>query len=220
VVLGGEFEAELVSSKWRRHRIREVQNKPYPACTATHGHIAATLNLVKGNDIKPEAVEKVHIVCSPRCLEHCAGPGRRRVPENKETADHNSFFLTAVAIVDRQVGLGQFSDAKYSDPGIVRLMEKIEMEASEAFSDTFYGAEVEITTSSGSVYHDRVEFPPGHPSNPMSDTDIEQKFMMLSEPWVDERVAREISEAVWELDSGVSLERLASLLASPVRGSV
>ncbi|MFQ9649108.1 MAG: hypothetical protein ACLRZZ_01695 [Enterocloster sp.] len=53
------------------------------------------------------------------------GDPAKKYPTNKESADHSACFMTAVSIVDRSLGIAQFTPEKYNDPVIKDLIGRI-----------------------------------------------------------------------------------------------
>jgi 2-methylcitrate dehydratase len=59
---------------------------------------------------------------------------------------------------------------------------------------------VTVRTSSGKEYVKQVDHPLGHPRNPMSDREVEEKFRSLAASQLNRRAAGRIIEFVWNLD--------------------
>src|SRR5215471_6566207 len=102
--------------------------KNFAADGNLQGHLEVTLNLIKEHDIKPEDVAEVRIKVTSHTYRRMANPATRRYPSTKYTADHSSYYCTAVAILDRAVGPEQFSDEKLRDPKVQELLDKVFVE--------------------------------------------------------------------------------------------
>ena len=124
VIMNGEYEPEAMKSTMGTFAVREACIKSIIADFSSHGHLTATLTLVREHDIKPEDVAQVRVTTSTRCAEHTGDPVKK-YPRNKETADHSSYYLTAVAIMDRAIGPDQFTPERYGDPRVIDLIEKV-----------------------------------------------------------------------------------------------
>ncbi|MBI2832093.1 MAG: MmgE/PrpD family protein [Chloroflexi bacterium] len=107
-VMNGEFDLKKFVQGDGRYKILDTAYKLITADYTTHGHLTATLTLVKQHDIKPEDVVGVKLRAGNRDVEH-TGDWAKRYPTNKETADHSSYWLTAIAIMYRAVGPKQFT---------------------------------------------------------------------------------------------------------------
>ena len=177
-----------------------------------HGHIEATLSLVNEHDINAEDVAKVRIRTTAHCYRRMGNPATRRYPKTKYTADHSSYYTTAVAIVDRAVGPDQFSEEKLHDPRVRQLLDKVFIEADPALEEFISPGIVDITTKKGETYHCEVLRPKGHPMNPMTNTDVERKFRSLAGRFMGEEQMREIVATVWNLEQVDDVGKLMAKL--------
>jgi 2-methylcitrate dehydratase len=198
-VMGGEFNVGRLTEVGEKFKILDTAYKPFPADGTTHGHVTATLELVKENDIKPEDVVAVKIMAPSRCTEHTGDPAKR-FPANKESADHSSYYLTAIAIVDRRIGPDQYSEKKFKDPRVRDLIEKVSIEADPSLDRTGQGGISEIRIKQGGTFKKRVEYPKGHLMNRMTDQDLEEKFHGMAEKFMTERRIKEVIATIYELE--------------------
>lgn len=212
-VLHGEFDVSRLMAREPAHRILEAGLKQHASCYATHGHLTATLGLVRDHDLRPEEVQGVRIRTTTRGAQHTGDPARR-FPTNKETADHSSHYVTAIAIVERAVGPAQFSPAKYALPEVRRLVDQVTIEGDPALDAIYPSAIVEIEATRGATYRRYVAYPRGHPQNPMTDGEIEEKFRSMAEPYLGPDGVREVSTIVWRLEQVASISELMSLVGA------
>jgi 2-methylcitrate dehydratase len=193
-----------------RFAIMETCLKSIIADYSSHGHLTATLELVRENDIKPEEVREIRIITSKRCAEHTGDPVKK-YPKNKETADHSSYFLTAVAVTDREIGPDQFSEDKYKNPKILELIEKITIVGDPNLDRLRPAGISEITTVDGRKFTKRVDYPRGHAKNPMSDEEVIYKFKRMAQKWMDESEIQLLIEKVYELEKLDDVSELMQL---------
>jgi len=199
VVMGGDYDLDNLTKPERRFAIRDTCIKSIIADYSSHGHLTATLTLVKEHDIKPEDVAEVRIRTSIRCAQHTGDPVKK-YPSNKETADHSSYYLTAIAIMDRQIGLEQFSLEKYNDPRVRQLIDKVVLEGEEALDLVRPAGISEITTKQGDRYCCRVDYPKGHPANPMTDDEVVDKFQSMAARYMSRAQMDQVVSTVFALD--------------------
>ena len=192
--------------------IMRAGTKAFCCCYSTHGHVRATVDLAKEIDLKPEQVEAIKIVTNPRSKWHTGNPDTRRRVYNKETADHSSYYVTAIAILEREVGPEHYTPALYQDPRVLDIMDRITIEADDRYTAIYPGSRVEIRTKDGRLYTKEVEHPRGHCLNPMDDGEIEGKFHQMARRYMDESQRREIIAAVYEIDSLDNVGKLLELL--------
>lgn len=206
-VMRGDFDATPLTAPVEKYRIMETIYKSVAADGSTHGHVNATLQLARKHDIRPEDVAAVRIRAGSRCVEHTGDPVKK-YPKTKESADHSSYYLTAIAIVDREVGPNQYTPAKWTDPKVLALIDKVTFEADPSL-DSFGCAGIsEIRTKQGKVFSNRVDYPPGSPNNPMPDADLERKLRAMADPYMSASRIDRLVEAVYALDKADNIDEL------------
>jgi len=210
-IMGGEYDLNRIVPQKGKFAIRETCIKSIIADFSSHGHLTATLKLVREHDIKPEDVAEIRIITSKRCAEHTGDPAKK-YPRNKETADHSSYYLTAIAIIDRQIGPDQFSPEKFQDHRVRELIDKVILRGDSNLDKVRPAGISEITTAQGATYQCRIDFPRGHARNPMTDEEIVGKFKSMASKHMNDRQMGEIIDTVFELDKLSDIGKLNRLL--------
>ncbi|SRR6266540_29283 len=214
VVAGGKMDLDKLRAPRTSWSILNTWIKNFSAEGRMHGHIEATLQLVEKHDLHPEDVAKVQIRTTEHCYRRMGNPKTRRVPLTKYTADHSSYYCTAVAIIDRAVGPAQFTPEKVRDPKVQALADKVFVEKDPALEAYISPGVVDITTVQGQTYHAEVLRPKGHPMNPMTDADLEKKFTSLARTYMDEARMSQIVRMVNDLDKLSDIGSLMDLLVT------
>ena len=211
-VMRGDFDIEKLTEPIGRFKILDTMYKYVAADATTHGHVTATLQLVQEHKIKPQDVVEVKIKAGTRCIDHTGDPVKR-YPTNKESADHSSYYLTAIAILDRRVGPDQYTPKKLKDPKVREMIDKVKLKADPSL-DRFGRAGIsEIRTKQGAVYRQRVEYPKGDPRNLMTDQEIEEKFRAMAERFMTETQIKKVISTVYQLEK---LETVNNLMRAMV----
>ena len=198
-IMDGEYDTDDLLNFRGNFAIRDTCIKSIIADYSSHGHLWATLTLVKEHDIKPEDVMEVTITTSKRCAEHTGDPVKK-YPKNKETADHSSYYLTAIAIIDRQIGPRQFAPEKYNDPRVLELIRKIKLVGDPSLDKVRPAGISEILTKDGRRFRCRVDYPRGHPKNPMTDQEVVEKFKDMAERYMTNDEIKRLVDAVFSLE--------------------
>jgi len=210
-IMNGEYDVSKLANISGKFAIRETCIKSIIADFSSHGHLTATLNLVKENDIKPEDVAEVRITTSKRCAEHTGDPVKK-YPKNKETADHSSYYLTAIAIMDRQIGPDQFTPEKFQNPKVRELIDKVILKGDPDLDKARPAGLSEIVTKQGKKYQCRVDYPRGHARNPMTDEEIVEKFKSMASRYMSDKQIDQIVGVVFALDKLEDVEKLNRLM--------
>jgi len=198
-IMGGDYDVGKLANLKGKFAIRETCIKSIIADFSSHGHLTATLNLAREHRIKPEDVASIRITTSKRCAEHTGDPVKK-YPKNKETADHSSYYLTAIAIVDREIGPAQFTPEKYQDPRVIDLIGKVTLVGDPTLDKARPAGISEITMRDGKRYETRVNHPRGHARNPMTDNEIIEKFKSMASRYMNGERMEQVIDAVFALD--------------------
>lgn len=214
VVAGGEFDTDAVFADRTdgRYAIDSPYVKLFCADGTQIGHLSAAMELVRRHNIRYDEIASVRVRCSTRCLKHCGGPEKRH-PSNKESADHSIYFTTAALIVRRALGPAEYLPAALADSAIANLMDKVSAEADPALDEYGAAGGAEITLRSGESFRLQVDYPRGHPSNPIGEAEIISKFRSLTRGVVRPEIARRLELEVLRLESSPDLGELVALFA-------
>jgi len=211
VIMNGDYDLGALRNVKGKFAIRETCIKSIIADFSSHGHLTATLTLVREHDIKPEDVAEVRITTSKRCAEHTGDPVKK-YPKNKETADHSSYYLTAIAIIDRQIGPDQFTPEKYNDSRVRELIDKVILKGDPSLDKVRPAGISEITTKKGEKYSLRVDYPRGHAHNPMTDEEVVDKFTSMASRYMSDECVKQVIDTVFELDKLGDIGKLNRLM--------
>jgi 2-methylcitrate dehydratase len=216
-VLGPQWKLEVLEADLgQTWRITRCGMKAFPTEALTHAPISCVLDLVRENDLAPEAIAKVQIRSLARAADILADPSKYD-PRSKETADHSLPYVIAAAIAERQVTPLQFGDEKIMDPVIRAQLRKVEVVADpeiEALFPKLQRVRVRITTTDGRTFDKQIDYPKGDPRNPLSDREIEDKFDALAEPVLSPGRRQKIKDAVWRLERERSISDLLERLVA------
>jgi 2-methylcitrate dehydratase len=106
----------------------------------------------------------------------------------------------------------QFTDKKIMSAGIRSQLNKVEVKADpeiEALFPKLQRVHVTIVTTDGRELAKQIDFPKGDPRNPLTDTEVEEKFDALAAPVLGKAKLPRVKAAVWSLDK---LKRVSDLM--------
>jgi 2-methylcitrate dehydratase len=176
-------------------------------CSLIHGQaiIDATLALRDEHRFSGDDVAAVTLEVFQGAYDFAGGGsyGEKDHPVTKEQADYNLKYLSAVALLDGQVGPEQIETERINRGDVVDLLSRVRVEAAP-----------DLTVS-----REQSDFE-GSPTRPMSWDRVVEKFDWLTEPFVDDGLRNDIVDAVKHLDqipvSGLA-ELLSDVSATPKR---
>lgn len=207
---------EGLGESWR---ITQCGMKAFPTEALTHTPISAVLDLVKSNDLHPEQVQKIQIRSLARAADILSDSSKYD-PRTKETADHSLPYVIAAALVDRQVTPTQFTMQKIMDPKIREQLPKVEVVADPEIEKVFPALQrviVQIDTKAGHSFSKQLDFSKGDPRNPLTDSEIEEKFGALADGVLSKDAQKRVQAAIWSLEHVDSVSELMALMEADVR---
>ena len=95
------------------------------------------------------------------------------------------------------------------------FMKRVTLESVPAFNEKYPGtlaAELEIKTKDGKRYQGESIYPKGHPQNPMTEEEIQEKFRRLALNTLGRTQIDRIIETVFRLDKLKSVGELVAVL--------
>jgi 2-methylcitrate dehydratase len=208
--VSGPFEVPVLGGGEVPFKILDTSIKFYPAEYHAQSAIEAALALrpVVGG---PEEIGGIAIHSFDAAVDIIAGDEEKWRPTSRETADHSLPYCVAVALMDGQVGLEQFSEERIADPALRDLMSRITVARSAELTREYPEGIpnlLEVTTRSGQTHARKVTYPRGHARNPMSDAEVEEKFRRLAAPVLPgERLTRAL-DTLWHLEDVTDIGEL------------
>jgi aconitate decarboxylase len=197
--------------------------KIHAAMGGLHPAIDATLALVAQHEFAAEDVEHVRIEVPTAIYHHGWWTPER--PLSTIGAQMNLGYATAVTLLDGHVRPEQFTPERLNADDVWRLIERTEVrEVNEQqdpdWAQPGYNTRVTLTLRGGEVLTHALNQPHGGPEDPLTNEEIREKYRVLTARVVDTDRAAQIEEIVLGIEEQPDLDRLISLLASPVRGAL
>jgi len=161
-----------------------------------------------------EAVERIEISTYHQAWHEIGSEAAKWDPRTRETADHSLPYIFAKALTDGEITVASFDEAAFMAPEIRPLMQRISVRADEKFTEQFPAAipvRVEAVTKGGESHMVELSNPLGHNKNPMSDTQVTEKFMRLAVPVLGEDTARRAAEHWRAIETRSSLTEALDL---------
>jgi 2-methylcitrate dehydratase len=217
--VSGPFRLDIESFGGGRGRFKILDTyiKYFPAEYHSQSAIWAALEVRKEIDGRPNEIQSVLVETHEAGYTILGKDMEKWTPETKETADHSLPFIVGVALLEGRIDNGSYSGRKIRDPRIRAFLKKIVVKEDPELT-TLYPASianrVTVVTSSGRKVSRQVNDPRGHPKNPMTDEEIESKFLSLTGRFLTEEQAREVLGYVWRLERKGEISGLARALSA------
>ena len=205
----GDFDA-IAGDFGTRWVTETLAFKPYPCGTMTHPYIDCARRLAK----KVKAEDLVEMVCEVgegtvhRLWEPLAS---KHHPANGYAGKFSSPYCIATGFVRGNVGLSDFTDAAVKDPAVLAVAAKVryQIDPNNPYPKNFTG-HIRATLRDGSVVEERQPHMRGGAQEPLTRSDIEDKFLLNAQHggWSDARAAAALKLCGTLFDGPVNLEAL------------
>jgi 2-methylcitrate dehydratase PrpD len=174
--LGGEFALTRIPNMVRMH----------PCSTVNCVGIDAMIELATQHDVRASDIERVDVACHPRLLMIAPYTD----PVDSYRAKFTPAYAFAAAVVDRHVGLAQFTDQRIRDPEILGLMRRIDVRARDDIredhgwcngDDNWCSVRIDMRLTNGRTVGGHYAQAKGWPARPASWDDLRQKYAECTE---------------------------------------
>jgi 2-methylcitrate dehydratase PrpD len=129
---------------------------------------------------------------------------------NPKTPFHAKFslaYVTSTALLEGRVGLSQFGVNRFGEEGVIEpaiaaLLPRVQITVSEKLSAMYpkaWPSRIRLILNNGRVFAGGCDHPRGNPENPVSTSELENKFRSLVEPRFGAAVVRSAIAAVHKL---------------------
>lgn len=197
---------EIYNGLGADYKIMEVAFKPHAACRYAHGPIDAAQEIRKQYEVQSMDIADITV----RMCELAIRQSGRTVTPNLNAAMGSTPFGVALALLHGENGLGDYADG-FEDRRVHDVAASVNLVAEPAYGLMGRQAVVQVQLKNGRTLEHSVGGPKGEPDFPMSEQELEDKFIGLATLAVGDQRAREISEQVMNLES---LEDISELTGS------
>jgi 2-methylcitrate dehydratase PrpD len=149
--------------------------KFYPSILASHSPIGASLAIAARDRPAVDRIRSVAVNTYATVKSHFSSKDVR----TSMAARLSVPYCVAAALADGKITQAQFAPARFNDPVVRGLLEKVEVVVDPELSPLYpekFPARVAVTMNDGKVYEETVLYPKGDPANPLSPEELTAKF--------------------------------------------
>jgi 2-methylcitrate dehydratase PrpD len=188
-------DSQLVDHLGEHYEISTNTYKPFPCGIVIHPAIDAAIQFNKELHVKAEDVASIALRANPLILQLTG----KEIPRTGLEGKFSVYHSVAIAFLRGQVGIPEYSDAAVQDPAVVALRGKVKVKVDPSVrSDEIY---MTLTTRDGHTYEKHIEHAVGSLQRPMSNADLEAKFLGLARGILPDAQAKALLESCWKLES-------------------
>ena len=180
-----------------RYNITRITQKNHGCCGHAFAALDAALELRPR--VKVTDIERIEVKGYKATLD-VAGILE---PRTAAEAKFSTPYLIAHALIHGSVRLDAFDDDRLDDPAIRALLRKVSLAEDPALTATFpnqRAAHVAIVMRDGRRLEHFAPYRKGDPEAPLTDADIDAKFLELVAPVLGDGESRVLLAALWKLD--------------------
>jgi 2-methylcitrate dehydratase PrpD len=189
-------------------KISENCYKLHSCCGHTHTAIDLAIQCRRSPGLRSvEDVTRIDI--------ETYGPGYEIVKEMRPQTPYQAKFsiayCVAAALLDGQVGLAQFALERIAHPAIAALLDRAHVRVASDLTAKYpaaWPARLTLILANNEKLSGFSDFPRGNPENPVSTTELEEKFRGLVSPRFGAPTAEKAIETVRTLESLASIVSL------------
>jgi 2-methylcitrate dehydratase PrpD len=190
---------KLFGGLGREFRISDAYFKPYPCCRHFHALVDAVRILQARRPFGPDAVRRLELGLYEVGV---MGHDHKRAA-NLLDAQMSAPVVAALAIARGDLTARSFAPDMLADPAVNRLADRtdvrVDPECEQAYPARRSGR-VRIELTDGTRLEERVIDPRGEGNNPMSDGDLERKFIANCEPLIGRGKCDRLIDAIWRFE--------------------
>ncbi len=195
---------EIIGNLGRSFEISLNTYKPFACGIVIHPTIDACIQLRNEHRLTEDAIERIDLRVHPLVLELTG----KKTPTTGLESKFSVYFAAALAIVIGSAGVRDFSDANAKSPAIVALRDRVTATIDPTLKEEQVRAT--IVLKDGRRLDRFIEHVVGSLERPMSDADLENKFLGLAEGVLPQSQARMLIARCWDVEALSSAAELAT----------
>jgi len=187
------------------YNIVHVTFKNHGCCGHTFPSLDAVIELRNKHKLTAKDIAKIRIATYQGGLDVV----NNFKPEGDYQAKFSLPYVVAHSLIHGSVRLNAFGPDRLNDPQLRALMAKVELSADPEFSRAFprqRAARVEIETTDGRKFSHVQETRKGDPELPLTDAELNDKYLELAAPVLGDAGARALLNDLWALETLETVE--------------
>ncbi len=196
-----DIESQLadLGSRWETPRIAY---KPFPVCHFMHGSLGATADALAGRTLAPEEIADVLVTVPEAGVSLVLEPAdKKQLPRSDYEGKFSLQYSVASMLVRGHVSVSDFSDEAIADPAVLAVAGKVRYETPDypTYPQAFPGG-VRVTLADGTTLERDFPYQKGGPENPMSETEVREKFRLNALLALDADTAEALESAILDFE--------------------
>jgi 2-methylcitrate dehydratase PrpD len=194
---------EITSGLGERYESALNTYKPFACGIVIHPALDAAIRLRNQYHLEAAQISGVELKVNPLVLELTG----KQVPQTGLEGKFSIYHAVAAALIEGAAGERQFSDRAVHDLRVIALRGKVHATIDPAIRAE--QVDMTITLVDGRTLHMFIEHAVGSVEVPMSDAQLEAKFVDLAEGILPLVQVRRLMDACWQVEQLTAASRIA-----------
>lgn len=209
--------SKAVATLGREFHITGMTFKNHACCGHAFAPIDGALELRHQLAVSADEIARVRIATYRPALEVAGNENPTTVAEARFSVK----YLVATALTHGSVRLAAFEPRRLDDAATRALMSRIELSVDPEIDAKFPGARaarVEMQTTDGRTASHFQPTRKGDPELPLSDRDLDEKYLELAGPVLGQRDATALLERLWRMETATTVSLRPELRRQSMSG--
>ncbi len=169
--------------------------KPFACGIVIHPIIDGMLQFRANDNLQAADVESIAVRANPQVLKLTG----KKTPQTGLEGKFSVYHSAAVALVRGYAGMKEYTDEVVLDPQVIAVRDRVQVTTDPAVhEDEVF---LTVTTKDGRKLEKHVEHAIGSLGKPMSDADLEFKFLQLADGVLPKAQAEKLLKAAWNIEA-------------------
>lgn len=200
---------EITDGLGQRYEALLNTYKPFACGIVIHPALDAAIQLREQYQLKADQIASIELKVHPLVIELTG----KKTPQIGLEGKFSIYHSVAVAFVEGAAGERQYSDRAVQDPSVVALRQRVTATIDPAIKAE--QVDMTVTLKDGRTLHKFIEHAIGSLEVPMSDQQLEAKFLDLVKGVLSDGRARQLIDACWGVERLASAADIAKLAVAP-----
>lgn len=195
----------LIKDLGKEYLIKDVTIKVHSTGYIVNTAIDAALNIRNKYKLSHKDIADVQLKAGPFIGEIVSLPEPQNIQQAKVSIQHS----VATAFFYGKAGEDEFSAEAIKKPELISLRNKVKLEVLPNMKEI--QIILDVKTKDGRMFSEKVDTPRGTPENPLTESDVQQKFIDLTIGILDKNSQESILDCIWNLEKLKDTAELVSL---------
>jgi 2-methylcitrate dehydratase PrpD len=210
VLMSDAPDYSYLEAPWGKNwQIMRNAYKPFACGIVAHPAIDAAIRL-RNKGYSADDIRNIVIEVHPLALELTGKPA----PKDTLEAIFSVYHGVAVGLLDGKAGQWEYTTEHVCDEKVIAVRKKVKAVINDKMK--MDNALLKAETNKGEVVEVFVDKLFGSLENPLTDTDLEQKFIDLTAPYLSKAKQDRIISLVWQLDRQANVQELIALCKADI----